>query len=136
MDPMGRGYRRKATRLGRTTQELEQQLGRPPTTEEVARYLSQTERMDWIAGELLDTLDELGLTDDTLFVFVSDNGAVKPAYRDELAGLAERLTEMVKAGDADWQAVDSDAFARLKQELDTKSIRLQEIGIAESLKER
>ncbi|USN98110.1 MAG: Hsp70 family protein [Phycisphaeraceae bacterium] len=63
-------------------------------------------------------------------------GKLEPAYRDELAGLAERLTEMVKAGDADWQAVDSDAFARLKQELDTKSIRLQEIGIAESLKER
>ena len=39
MDPMGRGFRRKANRLGKTTHELEQRLGRPPTPQEVAEQL-------------------------------------------------------------------------------------------------
>jgi len=33
-------------------------------------------QMDWSVGELLDTLDRLGLTEDTLVVFCSDNGPV------------------------------------------------------------
>lgn len=57
-----------------------------------------------------------------------------PAYRDELRGLVDALTSMVRTADKDWRSVDADAFARLKQELDTKSVRLQEVGIAESLK--
>ena len=60
---------------------------------------------------------------------------LEPAYRDELAALVGRLREQVDAGERDWRAVDPDAFARLKQELDTKSVRLQEVGIAESLKD-
>jgi arylsulfatase A-like enzyme len=32
--------------------------------------------LDWSVGRILDTLDELGLTDDTLVLFSSDNGAV------------------------------------------------------------
>jgi RNA polymerase sigma factor for flagellar operon FliA len=39
MDPMGRGFRRKANRLGKSTHELEQLLGRPPNAEEVAAHL-------------------------------------------------------------------------------------------------
>ena len=39
MDPMGRGFRRKAKSLGKSTDELEKELGRPPTEEEVARHL-------------------------------------------------------------------------------------------------
>jgi RNA polymerase sigma factor for flagellar operon FliA len=39
MDPMGRGYRRKANKLGKTQHELEQRLGRPPTPDEVAGEL-------------------------------------------------------------------------------------------------
>lgn len=35
--------------------------------------------LDWSVGQVLDALDELGLTDDTLVLFSSDNGAV---YRD------------------------------------------------------
>jgi arylsulfatase A-like enzyme len=30
--------------------------------------------MDWIAGQILDELDESGLTNDTLVIFTSDNG--------------------------------------------------------------
>ncbi len=32
--------------------------------------------LDWSVGRILDTLDELGLTEDTLVLFSSDNGAV------------------------------------------------------------
>ncbi len=32
--------------------------------------------LDWSVGRILDTLDELGLTDETLVLFSSDNGAV------------------------------------------------------------
>ena len=39
MDPMGRGFRRKANRVGKSTHELEQRLGRAPTAEEVAEHL-------------------------------------------------------------------------------------------------
>ncbi len=39
MDPMGRGFRRKANKLGKSTHELEQRLGRAPTAQEVAEHL-------------------------------------------------------------------------------------------------
>ena len=32
--------------------------------------------LDWSVGQVLDTLDELGVSDDTLVLFTSDNGAV------------------------------------------------------------
>ncbi len=34
--------------------------------------------MDWVVGELLGTLDELGVADDTLVIFCSDNGPEVP----------------------------------------------------------
>jgi arylsulfatase A-like enzyme len=39
---------------------------------------------DWTTGQVLDTLDELGLADNTLVVLTSDNGpVVKDGYMDE-----------------------------------------------------
>ncbi|XP_055461169.1 steryl-sulfatase-like isoform X1 [Psammomys obesus] len=38
-------------------------------------YGDAAEEMDWIVGRVLDTLDELGLTNDTLVYFTSDQGA-------------------------------------------------------------
>src|SRR5215467_6884583 len=39
--------------------------------------------LDWCAGKMLDTLDRLNLTRDTLFIFSSDNGpVVDDGYRD------------------------------------------------------
>jgi arylsulfatase A-like enzyme len=41
------------------------------------------EQMDWCIGQLLDTLDELNLTDNTLVIFCSDNGPVlDDGYKD------------------------------------------------------
>ena len=37
--------------------------------------------LDWSVGQILDTLDELGVADDTLVLFSSDNGAVQMGHR-------------------------------------------------------
>ncbi|MEZ4316235.1 MAG: sulfatase [Myxococcota bacterium] len=49
--------------------------------EEVAGYLSQLAWMDSLVGEVLGTLDALGLTDDVLVVFLSDNGPPFPGCK-------------------------------------------------------
>lgn len=46
----------------------------PETREELALYHDEIARMDKEAGELLDLLDEQGLTPNTLVVFTADNG--------------------------------------------------------------
>ena len=62
-------------------------------------------------------------------------GKVEARYAVELdAGLAA-LREMIARGERDWRSVDADEFARVKQGLDQASVRLQELGILESLKE-
>ncbi len=49
--------------------------------EEVAKYYSQTLKMDHLIGEILNTLEALGLADNTLLIFVSDNGAPFPGNK-------------------------------------------------------
>lgn len=46
-----------------------------------AAYASLLEGMDKSVGDLLDLLEELGIADNTLVVFTSDNGAVSHKYR-------------------------------------------------------
>lgn len=53
-------------------------------------------QLDWCVGELLDTLDRLDLTEDTLVVFCSDNGPVlDDGYKD---GAVEKLGDHTPAG--------------------------------------
>jgi len=53
-------------------------------------------QLDWCVGELLQTLDRLGLTERTLVVFCSDNGPVlDDGYRDDAV---EKLGEHQPAG--------------------------------------
>jgi arylsulfatase A-like enzyme len=40
----------------------------------VASFTDAVEEMDWIAGQVLEALDESGVADDTLVLFTSDNG--------------------------------------------------------------
>jgi molecular chaperone DnaK (HSP70) len=54
--------------------------------------------------------------------------------RQRLGQLMDELRRFIERAEADWQSVDPDAFARAKQSLDEASVRLQEIGIAESLR--
>lgn len=43
---------------------------------ECGRYGDFIHELDWIVGEVLQTLDELQLTDNTLIIFTSDNGGM------------------------------------------------------------
>ena len=55
--------------------------------------------------------------------------------RAQLESLMAELRAMLERAEADWASVNADAFARAKQAVDEASVRLQEIGIAESLRE-
>ncbi len=61
-------------------------------------------------------------------------GDLDPAYARTLRGRLERLEELVRRADEDWQSVDADEFARAKQDLDEQSVRLQEVAIAQTLR--
>ncbi len=49
--------------------------------EDVARYYSQAARMDHMIGDILSHLDSLGLAENTLVIFVSDNGPPYPGCK-------------------------------------------------------
>ncbi len=53
-------------------------------------------QLDWCVGELLKTVDRLGIKDNTMFVFCSDNGPVlNDGYKD---GAVEKLGKHTPAG--------------------------------------
>jgi len=52
--------------------------GYVPCAEPAATLAAMVTRMDRDVGRIVATLDELGLTDDTILVFTSDNGATFP----------------------------------------------------------
>ena len=45
-------------------------------TSQAGRYGDFIHELDWMVGEVLDALDEEGLTDNTLVIFTSDNGGM------------------------------------------------------------
>jgi arylsulfatase A len=54
--------------------------GVPPSGLHNATYLAAIEHLDNSVGRLLEALDELGLKENTLVVFLSDNGGVATSY--------------------------------------------------------
>jgi arylsulfatase A-like enzyme len=52
--------------------------GYVPCKQPLATYAAMITRMDREVGKIVSLLDELNLTDDTIFVFTSDNGATWP----------------------------------------------------------
>jgi molecular chaperone DnaK (HSP70) len=60
---------------------------------------------------------------------------LEPAYAADLEARIASLRAMVQGAERDWTSVTADALHRAKEDLDRASVRLQEIGIAESLKE-
>jgi molecular chaperone DnaK (HSP70) len=66
--------------------------------------------------------------------FARYSDRLDPASRDDLARRIALLRELVDRANADWRSVDPQAFADAKNALDHASIRLQEIGISESLR--
>ena len=53
----------------------------PEIREDAAGYLSQTMKMDELVGELLQALDDLQLAENTMVIFVSDNGPPYPGNK-------------------------------------------------------
>jgi arylsulfatase A-like enzyme len=45
-------------------------------------YADGMQELDWVVGELLNKLDELGIADNTIVVFATDNGAEKFTWPD------------------------------------------------------
>ena len=45
-------------------------------------YADGMQELDWVVGELLAKLDELGIADNTIVVFATDNGAEKFSWPD------------------------------------------------------
>jgi arylsulfatase A-like enzyme len=45
-------------------------------------YADGMQELDWVVGELLAKLDELGIADNTLVIFTTDNGAEKFSWPD------------------------------------------------------
>jgi arylsulfatase A-like enzyme len=45
-------------------------------------YADGMQELDWVVGELLGKLDELGIGDDTIVIFTTDNGAEKFTWPD------------------------------------------------------
>ncbi|WP_374764052.1 sulfatase family protein [Yunchengibacter salinarum] len=56
----------------------------PETREDIARYYDYIARMDGVIGEQMATLERRGLLDNTLVVFLSDNGAPFPREKGAL----------------------------------------------------
>ena len=50
----------------------------PETREELTHYYAEVEYLDWQVGEVMKIVDELGLKEKTLFMFVTEQGASLP----------------------------------------------------------
>lgn len=64
--------------------------GSDPSREDVPHTraaLAMSENLDWNVGRVLDALDELGLRDDTIVVFLSDNGPNGHRWNGGLRGI-------------------------------------------------
>lgn len=69
-------YEKKRAELGLEAEWGEEGERRVRLVQEHAVYAAMVAAMDEAVGEVLATIDELGLTDDTLVVFTSDNGGL------------------------------------------------------------
>ena len=69
-------YEAKRAELGLEPEWGEEGERRVRLVQEHAVYAAMVAAMDEAVGEVLATIDELGLTDDTLVVFTSDNGGL------------------------------------------------------------
>lgn len=99
----------------------------PEIREDVARYFSQTLKMDKLVGEVLGALDELALSQDTLVVFVSDNGPPYPGNKMTLydRGIGTPLLVRWPRGLAEGRVVD-----HLVSTIDIMPTILEATGVA------
>ena len=82
--------------------------------------------MDWIAGRILETLDDKGLTNDTLVLFTSDNG---PWVAEQSCAGSKGPFEgrwYVHSNTIDWSYVTLNSSRRLIPLVQNTRFRLQE----------
>ncbi|MGQ8337480.1 arylsulfatase [Sunxiuqinia sp. A32] len=61
------------------------------------RYLAMIRNIDWNVGELMKFMDDEGLTDNTIFIFLTDNGSTfGPDYYN--AGMRGKKTQLYEGG--------------------------------------
>lgn len=82
----------------------------PEVRADVADYYTAIDRLDQAVGQLLVELDEAGRRDDTLVIFVSDNGMPFPGAKTNVYDAAIRLPLIVRAPGAGKSGVVSKAM--------------------------
>ena len=66
------------------------------TREDLAHYYDEIGRMDGVVGKFLDTLESRGLRDDTLVIFLSDNGAPFPREKGTVYDAGVRTPLLIR----------------------------------------
>ena len=74
---------------------LDKYLAKGIESEHVAKYYAMCEWFDETCGQLIDRLDEKGLTEDTLIVYICDNGWIQSANK---GGYAPRSKQSANEG--------------------------------------
>lgn len=70
----------------------------------MAVYAAQVYRMDLAIGRVVDALEEMGRLDNTLILFVSDNGASAEPNTDLGGGIFEAVNQPEAFGSGSWRA--------------------------------
>ncbi|MGV6815251.1 MAG: Hsp70 family protein [Phycisphaerales bacterium] len=108
------------------------------TNEEVDRIEAESfkhARDDMTQHQVVDLVTNSQLD----YKWISDRlerfeGLLDAEYRDELRTKLKSLKKFIDKARFDWRSVEPNAFHQAKEELDRASMRLQEVGIAESLR--
>ncbi|WP_422929474.1 sulfatase family protein [Singulisphaera sp. PoT] len=82
----------------------------PEVRQELAEYYQAVSRLDRGTGEVLDALKKSGRDDDTLVIFVSDNGIPFPGAKTTLYDAGVRLPLIVASPDQKSRGVTSQAM--------------------------
>jgi N-sulfoglucosamine sulfohydrolase len=82
----------------------------PETRQELAEYYQAISRLDLGVSGLLDALEETGHLNDTLFIFLSDNGPPFPGAKTCLYEPGSKLPLIVRLPDQKERGITSDAI--------------------------
>ena len=68
----------------------------PAHREDMARFLTAVQHLDKCCGVVLDALDRLGLSEDTLLIFTTDHGPAFPGYKCRLTARGTGVALMIR----------------------------------------
>lgn len=73
--------------------DLSEVLPDPKQADRMAASFAMIENIDQNVGRLMDTLDELGVAEDTIFIYMHDNGPAIRHYVGEMRGMKSEVFE-------------------------------------------